>query len=222
MKLYWIKGDFELLWVNCVEEGVTNLLDHVVHDGAMIDRTKPIVLETSDWDAPGDWIASDCPRAPAYGTLLLSERAVAVLGSMLTDAGYFLDTVLPGTDVRYKVFICDCELDALDLERSELTRFRSGNIDRVLRHELKADSLRGADVFRLKHRRSDVFVSDRFKAAVEQAGLVGFVFEEIWSSETGGVYRPREMPPIDRVPGESARRAKAKRRALREVLARQG
>ena len=68
----------------------------------------------------------------AYGTVLLSERAAAAFGAMRTDAGYFLDAA-----TRCKLFICECEIDALALERSEFTRFRSGVKD-VLRHDLRA------------------------------------------------------------------------------------
>ena len=51
-------ADFQLAWVNCSESGITGLLDHVVHDGAEIDRSKPVALELSDWEAPGDSILS--------------------------------------------------------------------------------------------------------------------------------------------------------------------
>lgn len=219
MKVYTSRGDFELVWVDCSDPEITGLLDRVTRDLATIDRREAIDLEISDWDAPGDWIATDCPHLAAYGTLLLSERAVSVFGSLLTDAGYFLDTRL-ASDTRYKLFICEREVDALDSERSDIHRFRSGNISDVFRHELDADRLRDQHVFRLKHRPSQVFVSDRVVDLVREHGLTGFLFQEIWSSETGGVQLPPAVLPIERVPGEFARRAAAKRRALREELAR--
>ena len=75
-------------------------------------------------------------------------------------------------------------------------------------------------MFRLKHCTSQVFVSDRVVDLVREHGLTGFVFEEIWSGETGGVLLPPAELPIERVPGEFARRAAAKRQALRQELAR--
>ena len=219
MKVYEIEGDGDLAWINCSDPEDAGLLDRVTLGLAGIDRSRTIELEVSDSDAPGDWVETDCPRRPAYGTVLLSERAVSVFGSLLTDAGYLLDTRL-AFETRYKLFVCERESDALDLERSDIRRFRSGNISDVFRHELHADRLRDQHVFRLKYCPSQVFVSDRVVDLVREHGLTGFVFEEIWSSETGGVQLPPAELPIERVPGEFARRAAAKRRALREELAR--
>ena len=220
MRVFSAKGDFDYAWMNCVDADVCGLLNHVVNDGAYIDRSLPVALSVGGYGARrGDWIETDCPKNPAYGTVLLSERSVAAFGAMLTDAGYFLDTTLDAA-TRYKLFICEREIDALDLERSDFTRFRSGNVKDVLRHELRADLLAGLDVFRLKHRRSQVFVSDRFVALAEAHGLTGFIFTELWSSDAGGV--PLTLPgvPVQRVPGEFARDARKKRRALRKELAR--
>lgn len=217
MKVYEVKGDFQLAWVNCSEKVITGLLEHVVNDGAEIDRSKPVALELSDWEAPGDSILTDCVHIGAYGPLLLSERAISALGPLLSDAGYFLPTEL-AADTCYKLFICEREIDALDQERSDLTRFEDGMVWKVLRYELKPDLLRDMHVVRLKHRRSRVFVSDHFVQQVDRHHLTGFVFREVWSSDTGGVQLPPEMPPIERVPGEFAKRAKAKRAALRKAL----
>ena len=219
MKVYEIKGDWELAWINCSDPEDAGLLDRVTLQLDTIDRSRTIGLEVSDWDAPGDWIETDCPKNPAYGTVLLSERAVSAFGSLLTDTGYLLDTHLAFA-TRYKLFICEREIDALDLERSDLRRFRDGNIWDVFRYELDADRLRDQHVFRLKHRPSRVFVSDRVVDLVREHGLTGFLFQEIWSSETGGVQLAPAELPIERVPGEFARRAAAKRKALREELAR--
>lgn len=219
MRVYEIKGDWELAWIDCSDPEDAGLLDRVTRGLAVIDRSRKIELEVSDWDAPGDWVETDCPRRPAYGTVLLSEQAISVLGFLLVDSGYLIDTKL-AFDKSYKLFICEREIDALDLERSDIRRFRSGNISDMLRYELHADRLRDQHVFRLKYRPSRVFVSDRVVDLVREHGLTGFVFEEIWSSETGGVQLPPAVLPIERVPGEFARRAAAKRRALRQELAR--
>ena len=219
MKVFSAKGDFDYAWMNCVDADVCGLLNYVANDGAYIDRSVPVALSVGGYGRRGDWVETDCPKNPAYGTVVLSERAVAAFGAMLTDAGYLLDTTLDAA-TRYKLFICERQVDALDLERSDFTRFRDGGVKDVLRHELRADLLADLDVFRLKHRRSQVFVSDRFVARAESHGLTGFVFTELWSSDTGGV--PLTLPgiPIQQVPGEFARDARKKRQALRKELAR--
>jgi len=45
------------------------------------------------------------------------------------------------------------------------------------------------DVFRLP-RRGDIFVSERFVELANSANLTGFVFQRVWSSETGPVEHP--------------------------------
>lgn len=219
MKIYEVDGDHDYAWINCCDIAMCGLLNHVVHDGAEIDRSQPVALEVGGYGRKGDWIETDCPKEPAYGTLMLSDHAVAVFGPMLTDAGYLLDTTLDA-QTRYKLSICEREIDALDQARSEFTRFSDGGISYMLRYELEASLLQGMDVFRLKYRRARVFVSDRFKALAEAHGLTGFVFDEVWSSDTGGVPLTIPMPPIERVRGEFGRLARQKRQALRQELAR--
>lgn len=166
MELYTVKGDFDYAWINCCDASMYSLLDHAVHDGVEIDRSQPVALEVGGYGTKGDWVETDCPKGPAAGTLTFSDRAVTVFGPMLADAGYFLDTHL-AAETRYKLFLCEREIDALDQARSEFTRFSDGGISHMLRYELNADLLRGMDVFRLKHRRARVFVSDRFVACAE-------------------------------------------------------
>lgn len=219
MRLYEAFGDFDYAWINCIDVSMYMVLDQAANEGAKVERDLVIGLEVGGYGANGDWVETDCPKGPAYGALLLSERAIAAFGPMLTDAGCFIDTRLAAT-TRYKMFICQREIDALDQERSELTRFDDGGVWDVLRHELDADLLQGMDVLRLKHRRARLFVSDRFVTVAEAHGLTGFVFTEVWSSDTGGVPLTLRGIPIEQVRGEFARDAQKKRQALRKELAR--
>ncbi len=43
--------------------------------------------------------------------------------------------------------------------------------------------VRGLDIFRLPHRASSTYVSERFVDRVHAAGLVGLEFNKMWSSE---------------------------------------
>jgi hypothetical protein len=44
-------------------------------------------------------------------------------------------------------------------------------------------AIEGNDIFRLSHRGSLTYVSERFVDRVTAAGLVGLVFKSVWSSE---------------------------------------
>ena len=63
----------------------------------------------------------------------------------------------------------------------------------------------------------DLFCTDVLKDAVERAGLTGFAFEHLWSSETGGVYR--QLVGMERAVGEAGRTLAARdERVRREML----
>ena len=219
MKIYNVEADWELAWLNLIDGELITLLDDVVHDGAVIDRSLPVELEVGNFESKGDWVETAFPKLNAYGPFLFSDWSTAAFETMLTDAGYFIDARIPAHKA-YKIFICERVIDALDQQRSSLTRFDDGGVWDVMRYELRPELLHGMDVFRLAHRRARLFVSDRFKAVVDIYGLTGFVFQEVWSSEAGGVTLPPDEIPIEHEPGSFARRAASKRQALRAELAR--
>lgn len=183
MKIYYVLGNSDLILVNYVHSPDLRLLNHVINDGASLDRGYTLNLEIGLPDDPDDWIATDCPHLSGYG-LMLSNKAVSVFGPVLTDAGYLLNTSLPRAD-HYKLFICERLIDAIDQERSDIKRFTNGGVWRLRRYELRAELLQDMHVFRLKHRRNMLFVSDQFVRLVQEHELTGFEFTEIWCSETG-------------------------------------
>jgi hypothetical protein len=74
--------------------------------------------------------------------------------------------------------------DALDVERSEVVRFSSGRVMRVVKYEFFADRLRGASIFRLPElARSDLHVTDDFVTRVSECRLTGFEFTPVWPNE---------------------------------------
>ncbi len=153
------------------------------------------------------------------GGFLLSEDAISALGPVLSSAGYLIDTDL-NAEQHYGIFVCERELDALDLGQSELDRLPSGGIWNVCRYAFREDRLEGYDVFKLKDLRGSLFVSNRFISLVNEHKLRGFEFVHVWNSTTGGVrLNPNEFK-YEAYPGAIEARAEAKRRAMRETLAR--
>lgn len=71
----------------------------------------------------------------------------------------------------------------LDVERSDLKRFRSGGIMRIVRHEFLPVVAGVGPAFHLEAmRRGALYVTDAVVDAIETAGLTGVRFEEVWSS----------------------------------------
>ncbi len=221
MKIYYVRGDSDLIHVSYVHSPDLRLLNHVINDGTSLDRGYTVDLEIDLPDDPDDWVAADCPYLSGYG-LMLSDKAVSVFGPLLTDAGYLLNTSLPAAD-HYKIFICERLIDALDQERSDLTRFSSsGRVWWLRRYELRAELLQDMHIFRLKHRRNKLFVSDHFVRMVQEHELTGFEFTEVWCSETGSRLLHGELEraePEVSAPDDGIDWAAVRRREFRDQLA---
>lgn len=71
-------------------------------------------------------------------------------------------------------------LDALDEESSELSKYSDGRIMSIQRIAFVNDTVEGNDIFRLPHRGSSIFVSQRFVGEVNRANLVGMDFKRVW------------------------------------------
>lgn len=84
---------------------------------------------------------------------------------------------------QYYAFNCLNTVDCLDYERSSITRLPSGGIGRIHRYFFLADRLAEAEIFRLPHYSSLVFVTDSFVQRVLQHGLTGFEFVVVWDSQ---------------------------------------
>jgi len=163
---------------------------------------------------------------PGYspGIPLLSQRAVDELGDLLADNGEILP--LECDDGTYYLFNVTRVIDALDRERSELRYFSStGRLDEVTRYAFRAEQLEGATIFKIPDfEHSQVYVTDTFVSAVERAGLVGFEFQLLWSTEgddaaAAAPYRPgTEAAAEDAKETESDRFAREKQAGLERVL----
>jgi hypothetical protein len=167
-------------------------------------------------DLPPQWVPADA----AYFTgshLVLSVRAVSALRPLIGPHGEFLPIRADFGD--YAIFNCFTELDALDEANTEGKRFTSsGRFMEIFRYALHADRLVDPPpIFRLLDR-APLFVTDAFRDLVEAQRLTGFVFEPLWSSETGGIRRP-EVEVWERDPEGARRAAQAKRLAILQAEA---
>jgi len=114
----------------------------------------------------------------ASGIHVISERSRALLANLLDFSCDLLPVSLNG-ERYYLNHVLDV-LDALDVQRSEIERFASGNIKCINRYVLKGSVIGNRDIFRLIGIRWQlVFVSGRFMEAVKTAGLSGFVFAPV-------------------------------------------
>ncbi len=121
--------------------------------------------------------AGDFPTFDVVPTF--SARAAQVLGDLLTDHGELLPLVCE--EGQYFVFNCTTFVDGLDTERSEIVYFDDGSVNLVRSYVLDSDKVAGRPVFRLRGERMlNVFVNEAFVRQVQEAGLRGFDFRQVW------------------------------------------
>lgn len=114
------------------------------------------------------WLGSD--------VLIMRTRAVLALRPMLDAHGELLPLA---TDDDVKLFALNVTtvIDALDEEKSSILRFPgSGRIMGIDKAVFRDELLGDVDIFRLPHRASATYVSERFVDAVKTAGLEGLEF----------------------------------------------
>jgi hypothetical protein len=181
------------------------------------DPIRSVKLKVVDPEDPREFVESDCPYFAPLCAVCLSTFAQIKLAKYFSGAGYFVDTDLRGSGM-YKLFFVTRRLDALDLDNSEVKFFESGNVWDVFRHELIPERIGDCHIFQLEHRRCFTFVSEKFVNTVKDNALVGFSFQKIWSSATGGVSIDPNYVPIDRYPGDSEKVERLKRRDAGKIL----
>ncbi len=119
------------------------------------------------------WLGSDA--------LVMRRSAVEALRDILDASG----EVLPlSTDDGVELFVLNARvIDALDEANSSLVKFAGTNrIMRIKRVAFVASRIEGIDLFRLPHRASSTYVSERFVDRVKAAGLRGLDFNKVWSA----------------------------------------
>lgn len=112
---------------------------------------------------------------------VFSQRAVDVLGTLLTENGELLPLNCHGKN--YFAYNVTNLVDALDFRQSEIVRFSTGRIMDIKKYVFRSESLSEVTVFKLPQTpRMDVFVTDPFVERVRSSALSGFLPEETWNS----------------------------------------
>lgn len=150
-------------------------------DGQLRAATwKPVKVRRVRADERQAFNPSDFPWLGSHA-LVMRKTAVEALRDLLDAHG----EVLPlATDDGVELFAFNARvIDGLDEVRSSLMKFPGTNrIMQITKIAFVPTVIRGVDIFRLPHRASSTYVSDRFIQRVNAAGLRGLEFKELWSS----------------------------------------
>lgn len=165
-------------WVNAVQD-----VDYEVFlqfDGkARASTWRSISVRRVRADEHQAFNPSDFPWLGSHA-LTMRRSAVEALRDLLDANG----EVLPlATEDGIELFVLNARVvDALDEATASLTMFPGTNrIMRVKKVAFLASKIEGLDLFRLPHRGSSTYVSERFVDRVKAAGLRGLVFNKVWS-----------------------------------------
>ena len=139
---------------------------------------KPIRVRRVRADDRQDFKCSDFPWLGSHA-LVLRNAAVDALRDLWTANGELLPLIdIDGVDPS--VFNARV-VDALDESRSSLATFPGSNrIMRIERHVFLPDVVEQLDIFRLPHRASSTYVSERFVDRTRAARLHGLDFNVVW------------------------------------------
>jgi hypothetical protein len=162
-------------------------------EGQLIGKDWPLVtivprsLENPD-------IKSDLPYVSGLAIqLIFNRRAIEVLSDLLEGNGELLPLICD--EGEYWLFNITRFIDALDSERTEFKLeseldpdwVQIGDEPEVMlisKYEFHVDQIRDLTIFKIpsKYRNRMPLVTDKFVQRVNEAGLVGFGFELLWSS----------------------------------------
>lgn len=114
---------------------------------------------------------------------VFSKKAVKCLSDFFKDNGEILP-ILYDKGEYYIINITNIK-DCVDYNKSDVKRFKSsGKVMRFIKYTFIPERVMDEHIFKIDgYSHGCVFVSDKFKNAVESSGLQGFLFEEVWNSE---------------------------------------
>jgi hypothetical protein len=139
----------------------------------------PCADVTLQWDPADRLPKGDFPWL--VGVPVFSSRAIHALGDLLEGHGEILPTTIEGE--QYFLFNVTKVIDALDEANSEVIRYvGSAKVLRIPRYIFSAEKLTGIVIFKIPHFYR-VFVTDSFVERVKSAGLKGFWFPRLWSTD---------------------------------------
>jgi hypothetical protein len=165
-------------WVNaCDDRDYETFLSFDGQPRAM--TWKPIKVRRVLADEGQVFKPSDFPWLGGHA-LVMRRNAVEALRDILEGQGEILPLATED-GVELGVFNART-VDALDEAHSSVMRFPGTNrIMRITKVAFVPHALRGVDIFRLPHRASSTYVSQRFVERADSAGLRGLEFNTAWS-----------------------------------------
>jgi hypothetical protein len=136
---------------------------------------EPVHLNTYE---EGRW--SDIPwNTPP----IFSQKAVDALKGLLEGRAEILPLI--HSEAQYYAINVINVLDCFDYEKGKVEKDEEYDVIKdIKKYAFKFDKLQDDTIFKIPERKKSViFITDTFKQRVEESGLAGFRFVEVWDSE---------------------------------------
>ncbi len=163
----------------CEVQGSTkdDALD-AIHAG-LASKVPNFKVHLVDHDETGHLSAGDLPWLDS-SVLVMTERSRQVLEAELRPFGFVVP--LPCDEQPLSAFVTTVMSDALDLERSDLSRLDNGSVIGVWKHVFAPEALPDAGVFGLSCLGpfGGLCFGESVVATMRRQRLTGADFEEIW------------------------------------------
>lgn len=144
----------------------------------MFDNAEIEVVDgQTDTDASYFWAGG--------GIILTNDRVKKCMGDLIDDSVEYIP--LRCKDKTVYLLNIISVIDAADYDKCRINRFPDGFARNYETYAFKPEKVKDAHLFRIllegRIRTRQAFVSTEFKKRVEENGLTGFHFTEVWDSD---------------------------------------
>lgn len=142
---------------------------------------QPVSMQLLHEDDGASLVASDSPWLGSHA-LIFRATVLRQLGALLTEYGELLPLECSEADLW--IYNPTRMVDALDEQRSSVTRFPDGRLMIVNRYVFRATEVASIDIFKIPSPNvSPTFVSHRFVELWRSSGLKGLEFKQLWAPD---------------------------------------
>jgi hypothetical protein len=125
--------------------------------------------------------------------LVLTRKAINVLQDVINETGELLPLICD-EEPLWAFNVTNVLEGALDLEQSSYKQFDTGHLYGIKKYVFKEDVVADQYIFRESKINGQLFVTDRFRNIVEDAGLLGFEFEAVYPESAVVPRTPKRAP----------------------------
>lgn len=163
-------------------ENSKNTLEEKLDKGDLISNWKDIELEVHEIDKP----IGDCPHLWSGGySLIVSERAKEIINKKYKEYIHFLPLIYTKQNQKFYVLNTLNIIDCIDYNKSELEKLMNKYIIDVKKYVFN-ENAKKSPIFKIYLDgviKISTFVNDEFKNLIEENGLKGFKFTEVFDFE---------------------------------------